>query len=326
MIRFFSANHFYNFFLILLIGGCIFLSGMIKPLDDLFLVNCTHNSPFSLFVKDITLPAITGLIINFILVMIICFQLLQINARFAFVKERTFLPPYIYLFIVLVLPEMRIFQSVYLAAVFILLAINRIFASYEQPKAILNAFDAAFFTGLASLFYLPAFFFMILIPLSLYFLRLKTIWNEWIATIFGGLLPWIFAVPILFILKPSEFLNFLYQQIHLLHPSYIPDNPVVIAYLSFFLFLIALASIFILKQYHTQKISSRRYYKILFYFFILPLILILFSSVSFEIIVLAAIPVSYLFTNYFISAKRQRLTNLAFGAMMVMVFALQYVL
>jgi len=324
MIRFFSANHLYNFFLIPFIGALIFFSTLYKPVDDLFLALQFHSSPFAIFFSNSTLPANIGLIINFILVMIISFQLLQINAKFSFVKERSFLPAYTFLLLTLTLPELRTFHPVYLAAIFLIMATNRIFDSLEQPKAILNAFDAALFTGLASMFYLHAIFFIFFIPIGLHMLRLKTIWNEWIASLIGGLIPWIFCLPVLVLLGGSQIFSFFPDQLLFEKYSFYATNPFIIAYFSFYLLAILVASIFILRYYHTQKISSRRYYKILFYFFVFSNLLILFPPVSYEIIVLAAIPVSFLFTNYFISAKRRRFANLLFLFMMVITFTLQF--
>ncbi len=325
MVRFFSANHLYNFFLIPIIGVLIFFSTLTRPVDDLFFALHFHSSPFSVFFSNTTLPASIGLAINFLLVMIICFQLLQINAKFSFVKERSFLPAYFFLFLTLTLPELRAFQPVFVAAIFLIIATNRIFDSLEQPKAILNVFDAALLTGLASLFYLHAIFFIFFIPIGLQMLRLKTIWNEWIASLIGGLIPWIFIIPVLILVAGTRIFDFFPEQLIFEKNNFYPSNPYVIAYLGFYLLVILIASIFIVRHYHMQKISSRRYYKILFYFFVFCNLLILFPPVSFEIIVLAAIPVSFLFTNYFITAKKRRFANLLFAIMMIITFTLQFV-
>jgi hypothetical protein len=324
MIRFFSANHLYHFFLIPVIGALIFFSTLNQPINDLFLAFSTQSSPFSVFLSNSILPANIGLALNFVLVMIICFQLLQINARFSFVKERSFLPAYLYLFLTLALPGLRIFHPVYVAAIFLLLAINRIFASLEQPKAILNAFDAALFTGLASLFYIHAIVFLFMIPIGLYMLRLKTIWNEWVASFIGALIPWIFILPLLIIAGGMRIFRYFPDQFIFIKNNFYPENPFIIAFFAFYLLMILFASIFILRSYHTQKISSRRYYKILFYFFTFCNLLILFPPVSYEVIVLAAIPISFLFTNYLISVKRRRLANMLFAIMMIITLTLHF--
>lgn len=327
MVRFFSANQFYNFVLIPVIGALLVLSVFLfsEGVDELCVIN-TESSLIHLFFDNLTIPARLGYVINYLLTLVIGFQLLQINARFTFVKERTFLPAYIYVFLVWAMPGLRMIQPVSVAVVFVLLAINRIFSSLSQPKAIANAFDASFLLALASMFYLHAIVLVLFVPVCVYLLRAKSIWNEWVASFIGAILPWLFVFPVLLVLKGNEWGAYLLEQGLLLKRNYMPVNPFVITFLSFNLLMILVSSVFMLRQYRALKISSRRYNKSLFFFFVFCAAIIAFPPVSVEIIALAALPLSYLFTNFLISAKRRKAANIIFGIMMLFAFVLQYLM
>ena len=77
-------------------------------------------------------------------------------------------------------------------------------------------------------------------------------------------------------------------------------------YMGYLVILTILGSFFLLAQYDEKKISSRRFFKVFFWIFLISTILILASpAVSHEIIILLAIPLTFLISNYLIFMKRQ---------------------
>ena len=324
LLRIVKANHVYNFFLIPFLAFAMLIVSLLKggtfPGD-----NCIYTTPICepLMTSGITYQG--AILINFVSVLIICFLLLQINATFAFVKERTFLPAFLYPVIVYTLPELRVIQPIFISAIFLILTIRSIFSSFEKKSAIRNAFDAGFFLGVAGIFYFYANFFIILIPISLSILRNKVKWRETIVPFIGLIVPWIFIFSIYFITGHSETLiEFIRNSLIPKEKSFLVHLPYQI-YLIYLILVITIASVFILKQYGVKNINVRRYFNILFLFFFESSLMLFSPHVSSEILVFLTIPLTFLLTNYLIFVKRRRWAELFLILLVIISVSIQFV-
>jgi hypothetical protein len=90
-----------------------------------------------------------------------------------------------------------------------------------------------------------------------------------------------------------------------LHQVFLRSNLPMQIYVGYLIILTLLGSAFLLSQYDGKKISSRRYFKTFFWIFLISVILIFSNpAVSEEIIIILAIPLTYLISNYLIFMKR----------------------
>ncbi|HAH23118.1 MAG TPA: hypothetical protein DCL77_05035 [Prolixibacteraceae bacterium] len=90
------------------------------------------------------------------------------------------------------------------------------------------------------------------------------------------------------------------------HQIFLRENLSIQVYVGYLFLLTLLGSFFLLSQYDDKRISSRKFFKIFFWIFLISIILIaLHHAVSQEIIILIALPLTYLISNYFIFSKRQ---------------------
>ena len=322
LLKLFKANYFYNFILFPLVGVLLLLGSFIS--GEAFPANaCVNTTPICQFIYQSGISNTGAIVLNFFFVLIICLLLLHINAKFDFVKERTFLPVYLFLFIVYALPELHVIRPIFISAIFILLSIRSIFLSFEKRAAITNAFDAGFLIGVAGIFYLSANLLIILIPFSIFILRNKIEWREVVLPFFGLLIPWILLFGYYFIWQDvSQLFELIGNALTNLHKS-ISGRPLVQIYFAFLLLITILASIFILTQYGEKNISTRRYFKILSLFFDASLLLIFIPSVSYEIIVILAIPLTFLITNYLIFMRRRFWAELFFIGLVLFSIVLQ---
>lgn len=323
LLRIFRANYFYNYLLFPIVGALLLLKSFLYP-GIIPTETVTAINPFFRPLYDIPLHYSVALIINFFVVMIICIQLLYINSAFSFVRERTFLPVYLFMFIVLALPGLHIIQPVFISAVFILQALYSIFLSFEKKKVITNGFNAGFFIGIAGLFYPGLNVLVFLVPSSLYTLKNKIGWREWIASFLGLLLPPLYAFTYYFCTNNVSTFFEIYT--HLLSPkdtSVLFQIPVIV-YFSFLAIITIAASFFIMRGYDEKKISTRRYFKILFFFFITSLLLILIPSVSYELLVITALLLTFLFTNYLTFMLRRFWSEFFFIVLIAFSIVLQF--
>jgi len=325
LVRLLKANHFYNILLVPLVG-ILFLLDTLKIKDLLDNVQSEATTPLCQSLCDIQLLVWEAVLINFGIVIVICYLLLIINARFAFLQERTFLPLYIFIFIAYAFPSMHILHPVFIAAVFILLAIRSIFYAYDKKEAISNSFDAGFLTGVAAIFYLPAILLIFLVPLSISTLRNKATGREKYASFIGLILVWLFYATYYFVTNNfDQFINLFNNAVTFADRTIFLKIPVIV-YLSVVAIITILASFFILTQYDSRKISTRRYIKILAYYFYGSLALMAVPSVSIELIILPVLPLSFLITNYLILMRRRFWADLFLIVLILSAVVLQFLL
>ncbi|MFY9153636.1 MAG: DUF6427 family protein [Prolixibacteraceae bacterium] len=241
-----------------------------------------------------------------IFIILLAFLILKLNYQYAFIRLRTFLPPSLFVIITSGIPEMHAMHPVYPAALFLIIAIDRIFDSYEKEKIHSNAFDAGVFLAIGSLFYLNLVFLFPILWFGFIVLKQKVNWREYVLTTLGFVIPWIGALVYYLATNQTDELLRTLEANMISHQIFLREGLSVQIYIGFLIFLTILGSFFLLAQYDEKKISSRRYFKVFFWIFFISIVLILASpAVSQEIIILLAIPLCYLISNYLIFMKRQ---------------------
>lgn len=239
-------------------------------------------------------------------IILLAFLILKLNYQYAFIRLRTFLPPSLFVIITSGIPEMHAMHPVYPAALFLIIAIDRIFDSYEKEKIHSNAFDAGIFLAIGSLFYLNLVFFFPILWFGFIVLKQKVNWREYILTTVGFALPWLGAFMYYLVTSQTGELYRTLEANLISHQIFLREGLTIQIYIGFLIFLTILGSFFLLAQYDEKKISSRRYFKVFFWIFFISIVLIVASpTVSQEIIILLAIPLTYLISNYLIFLKRQ---------------------
>jgi hypothetical protein len=301
-----KSNQPFYFFLIPVIAVGLWIKTLISPMffpfypgEDMMIL----YQPFNYFLgKNPLASSLVALVFMILLV----FLILKLNVQYSFIRGRSLLPSCLFIIITSGLHELHAMHPVYPAALFLILAIDRIFNSYDKEIIHSNAFESGILLAIGSLFYLNLIFFFPLLWIGFIILKPKVNWREYILTTLGFILPWLAALMYYLISDRTDELlqtlvaNFTSHQIFLRG-----DLPIQI-YIGFLIFLTLLGSIFLLAQYDEKKISSRKYFKTFFWIFLISCILIFANpAVSQEIIVLLAIPLTYLISNYLIFTKRQ---------------------
>ncbi|HNW50009.1 MAG TPA: DUF6427 family protein [Prolixibacteraceae bacterium] len=325
LLRIFKANSGYNFFLLPIVGALLLLKSYLSP--GVFPpVAYQPSTPLFSGFYHADISYITALVINFAAMLIICVQLLFINAEFAFVKERTFLPAYLFLFMVYAIPDLRVFQPVLLSAIFLLFAIKSVFSAFEKKSVIANAFIASFCTGLTGMFYPGLLILVLLVPFGLYSLKSKIGWREYLASLIGLLLPIIYLFTFYFVTdNVQKFIELFTNLINPQDKTTFHTIP-VLAYFSYLVLITIFSSLYMLGQYDENKISTRQYFKILFFYFFTSALLFFFPAVSYELIIILAIPLSFLMTNYFNFMRRRFWAELFFTILIAFSVALQFII
>lgn len=320
-----KSNHTYHYFLIPIIAIALwfnsFMDSATYPFYEGENMMLLYRPVNYLLANSPIASDITALLF----VILLSFLVLKLNVQYSFIRSRSFLPPSLYVLLISGIPELRAMHPVYLAALFLILAIDCIFSTYDQDKIHSNAFDSGVLLAVGSLFYFNLVFFFPLLWFGLIIIRPNVNWREYILSMLGFILPWGAAVAYYGATDGIEELvktitrNFLSDQ------SFLKENLPVQIYAGFLILLTLLGSFFLISQYDGKKISSRRYFKVFFWVFLISIVLIAASpAVSEEIIIILAVPLTYLISNYLIFMKRQTWGEVFLYILAAGVIALQF--
>ncbi len=84
------------------------------------------------------------------------------------------------------------FLPIYWANLFFMMGMYRIFRSTVSDYPLHDFFEASFFISIASLFYFNMIFYLVLVWIGLLIIR-PLVWREWLISIIGALLPYLFV-------------------------------------------------------------------------------------------------------------------------------------
>ncbi|WP_372947356.1 DUF6427 family protein [Mariniphaga sp.] len=324
LLRTLKSNRAVNFFLFPFLGILFWLKSLIYPRTYTFYNGEADNILYKpIHNLTIEIP-ILQIIIPFILIIGMALIMLQLNNKYNIIRIRTMLPAPLFILIVSGFSDLHTMHPVYFAAFFVLLAIYRLFSAFDEVKPYSPAFDSGFFLGVASLFYFNVFLSFPAFLIGLAVLSREPKWREFIVNAVGFFLPFIFAFSYVFILgKTPAFLETL--EMNILTPVVnIKSKLPVLVYLGFLLVLILLGSLKLLHQYDTKKVSTRKYFIVLFLVFLFLLAsFLLIPSTSIEIFVIAAIPLTFLLANFFVFLKSRFWGEFLFSLLLISVIILE---
>lgn len=225
------------------------------------------------------------------------------------------------------MPDLQRLNPVIFAGFFLLLALENIFDAYRKSnKLAYEFFLAGIYLAIGSLFYSYLLFFIFILWISLAILKPFN-WREWVFTILGTALPLYFCFSYFYILydQPFRLWNdfvavFLYPSVRVVYsvPFFV--------FLGLTIVLIALSSQFIAKTYTAKKNLPRKAFTIFLWLFLNSMVVFfLIKNASAGLVYLAAIPISYLFANYFALLKSEFWGNVFLVAMFVLLTAIHVI-
>jgi hypothetical protein len=267
-----------------------------------------------------------GRVISLLLTIGCSLMLLQVSTRFMLIKVRSYI--IVLTFAILsssFLPLQRINPAIF-ASIFFVLAIDRLFVSYEKEYPYSHFFTAGFYVSIASLFYFPATTFLLFVAISLIILQ-RAGFREIMVSVFGFLTPWFFWV----------FYHYFYfdniQALPSLITSALSFSFVSVNYGIFFTSMhivfgltLIISGLFTLRSLGNQKINIRKFYVITFWFWLISTLLAFLSPYSsIEMVYIAAIPASVIMANYLTLSKSKFWPNLLLFLLLATAIVMQVV-
>lgn len=267
---------------------------------------------------------VAGIIFSVLLVSAMAFLMVNLNTSLFFINERTFLPALLYILTGGLFPQYQLMNPAIFGALFLMLAIKRIMESYRIQGTAYNFFDAGLLIGTGTLFYANLVWFGILTIAGISLLRTWDL-KEIVLSLLGLVTPFILAMGLYYVTgdHPHDFIYLFDYNLFGRHSEYAFNPLIVIAILTTgALSFLAAAHLFM--NIGSKKIQSRKTFSLLLWVLIISVVIFLvIPSVSVEIIWIAAIPVSYFLTHYFIFLKRKLIPEIFFTLFFGLILFLQ---
>ena len=326
ILRLLKTNQAYHFILIPLLVTTLWIRSLLFP--EFFNFYPGENSMvlYHPIHQLLERSAFANNLLAMVFVIILSFFILNLNTKFAFIRIRTFLLSTIFVLIVSGFLSLHTLHPVYFGLLFLLLAIRCIFHSYDKQKIHANTFDSGFLIGLGSLFYFNLIFYLPITWIGFMVIRKRPDWRNFVLPIIGCFVPWLFTYSYYFLFGDLSILTHCIQQNLFSENNSLQGNIPLFIYLGFLIFLTLPASFFLAGQYDEKKISTRKYFQIFFFISFFSLILwVAVPAVSQEILVIMALPLACLISNYLIFMRRKIWGNVFLYIFIALVIYLQFV-
>lgn len=249
--------------------------------------------------------------IAMIIVMANGFMLLQLNTLHFFIPYRTQFPVLFYMMLCSAFPMLISLTPALIASSLFILLLFRIFATYKHDHFSYNYLDAGLIISLASLFYIPAFFLYPLLLIIMVIIR-PYIWREWMFSVIGLLLPYLFITAINYLLD-ADIKIFTDRNMHgFFSIGRVKDFSIVLQLFTGYVgFLILIGSIHMARSIGNIKIQSRKFFISFFWVFLLSILtFFIISATCIEMIYFICIPVSFLMAYFFTFCRKNWVNNL----------------
>jgi hypothetical protein len=268
--------------------------------------------------------AFIGVLFSFSMVILMSYLLVHFNTTAFFINERTFLPALMYFLLTGFFPHNQLLNPVLPAAVFLVLALNRIMDGYRKPGVAYNFFDAAILISAGSLFYANLIWFGILVLIGIALLRAGSL-IEIIVSLIGLVTPYFITFGIYYVLGKDlpEFISIMEQNLFVASATFGFSRLTIVALVTAGIVILVSVS-YLFMVISNKKIKSRKTFSLLLWSSVLSAVLYLvMPSVSVEIMWLIAIPVSYFLTHYFVFSRKKVVPEVFFYLLVLLVVLLQ---
>jgi len=325
LLKFFKQTLPQVIIMILLFTVLMWLRSFISDQTYPFYFDSIKMPLYALITNWLSSNMLWGKITAFTVLLFTGFYLLQINSKHIVIKQRTYLPAFLYLILVSSFVTLHQINPAVFASLLIVLAFDHILSIYHKENVLDNLFRASFYLAVASLFYAPSILYFIAFLLSIISIRSFNL-REWFAAVFGLITPWFFYFFYQYFVN-SDLLS-AYRTLNLnLFTEVNNDSNGILLYIfyAYCMLLFIISGFFLVNTLSNQKISVRKFHGTFFWFNLVSIaIIILIPSVSVEIAYIVLIPIIFQFTHYFTTSNRKFWPSFLFLLLIVTSFLMQF--
>ncbi len=320
MIRQIKSNSPGNIMLILFFAALTWLGRFWTPeAIEIKRRGALYVSPLWRPVEDwLTQHPIANVLFPFFILLLVAFMLVRINRKHILLNERTYLPAIFFVLMSGAWMEVQGGHAIWIGLLVMFLVIDTLFQLYRSNYALGSLYMAGFFIAIGSLLYVPFIFYLILIYVALVLLR-PFIGREWLVPLLGVATPYLFVFTYYFV-----FTDNFYQLVTVLlnNLDYYFQWPELSLYyriyVALLLFLVLIASSVMLRNLRAKKVRTRKFFELFLWIFILSLAqFLLLPNVGTEILLVAILPTTFVFTEYMYHTRRKWPVAFFFYALLI---------
>ena len=261
-------------------------------------------------------PGISSLLA--LLAILLCgYLLVQLNAKYVFLKTRSQLPLLFYIVITGCLAGMRFLSPAMLSVFFIILMLYRSFASFKKDRLTFHFLDAGIILGIAVMISIPALIFFPLLFIVLLLFRNK-VWQEWIYPWIGFCLPFLFWASYLFLTdQPLQNIGEEFRRAFSAPGRAEAYTLVQLIFCGYLVFLVLIGSLHMIRTIGIRKIQSRVFFIVFLWLFILSILMVwVVPATGPGFLFTGGISIAFLLSNYFATCRNTRFNNLLLGLLL----------
>ena len=312
--------------MLIFISAClVWLNAGLEPrLPESFHYDYDPMPLYSLMRSLAMMSSTWSTIFSFILVLLMTFLLVNFNTVFFFINERTFLPSVIYVLLTGLFPSYQVFNPVLPATLLLMIALRRIMDAYRRNGTAYNFFDASILISTGSLIYANLIWFGLLSLVGIALLRTVSL-KEVLLALLGLCTPPAITTGIFYVAGKDLGALLSTAKYNLFGDagSYYFSR-VTVAGLVVIGLVVLISVFYLFSVINSKKIRSRKTFWLIIWVLLISLaVYFTVPSVSVEVIYIAAIPVSYLLSHYFVFSKKKLLPEIFFTAIIITTAAIQ---
>lgn len=264
---------------------------------------------------------VLSMMIALLIILTNAFLLIQLNTIHIFIPVRTQLPALFYIVLTAGFNPTHQLTPALVDSLLVIVILFRLFVTYKADGPSVNFLDTGFLIAVASMIYFPAILLFIFLIVALVMLRPLN-WREWVYIFLGLMLPYLFVISGYYIagVPVRDFFpgfSGLFQH---------HKQPYSIIQLIGWLFVLGMmiySSYFMASAVDKMKIHGRKIFMLFLWLFLFAaFIYLIIPGVGMDIVSIAAIPLSFLFSHYFCSCTRNWINEGLLSVFLVMMLLL----
>ncbi len=319
-IKLYRANlQFQQLFLLALFCALLWLSAFINPIAPF---EYGFKMPlYSLVFELLNQSLIINTIVAFLLLIVQTYLLNKAIRDSGLISKNSLFPALIYFFLMSADSDLLTLSPVLIANLFIIIALDLIFKIFAEVEPFAKIFNIGFYISIASLFYLPVIFFIVLFWMSFIIFRQITLRN-FIISIIGLLTPYLFLVGYFFWTDKitvffNEFITF-FTAINYLRVDY---NILDLITISIVIIIVLMSLSSLINTINRSVIKVRKLFFVTLWFLLVSFVLIVYSGDLFmPHLFVCMIPVTIIFSNYFEIVKKTVVPQIFLSILIVSIF------
>lgn len=242
---------------------------------------------------------------------IVFFQAILLNSICNYHKmlpRSNYLPAMCYVLVTSLLPDWGHFSAPLLVNAIIIWCWYRMAALYNSAKPVASIFNIGLFLGLATLLYVPAIAFLILLFFALLIMRPFRI-QEWFVGFLGFTSPYYFLILILYFTRELNWNN-LVPHIAFTFPT-MPESVWIVAAFSLLVIPFIIGGIYVQNNLNKMMIHARKSWSLLLVFLIAAIFVIIINKAgSYENWIVTAMPFAVFHSAAYFYPQRKFLVEL----------------